>query len=125
MNGIGWLAAGLLIGGAAGAVITWWLARGKAGSPSYRKLERDHEEFKEEVTDHFVETAQLINQLTDSYKAIFEHLSEGADKLVDPDTLRQRLPATGDQEVRLRRIGASNRSRKKQDDSDSDDPIGI
>ncbi len=128
MSAFGWLVAGLLVGAGGGVAGAWWFLKGRTQSPTYRKLQKDHEQFREEVTDHFVETAQLINQLTDSYKAIFDHLSDGADRLVDPDTLRQRLPATGDKEVRLRRIGAGDsrqNQRRKPEDTDSDDPIGI
>lgn len=125
MNAIGWLVAGLLIGGGIGAVGAWLWFRGKAQGPSYQALKKEQEEFKKDVTDHFVQTAQLINQLTDSYKAVFDHMSEGADKLVEPETLRQRLPVTGDNEIRLRRIGAGRGNRKRNDEADSDDPIGI
>ncbi len=94
---------GLLIG-AVGAWI-WLKSRGsKVGSVD--QLKEENARFREEVNEHFVQTAELINQLTDSYKAVFDHLNEGAGKLVDTNTLRERMPRVTDQEVRLKHIGA-------------------
>lgn len=70
------------------------------------QLKAENERFREEVNAHFVQSAQLINELTDSYKKVFDHLSDGADRLVDKDTTRDRMPQVGRQEVRLRHIGA-------------------
>lgn len=119
-----WLILALLTGAAAGAAGAWWYFAGRAQAPKYQDLVKQQERFKTEVTDHFVETARLINQLTDSYKAVFDHLSEGADQLVDPDTLRERLPAVSDKEIRLKRIGAGGQRRNPDSDT-GDDPIGV
>ena len=97
--------AGALIGG--GAV--WLLGRSRSGGPSIAELEKENQRFKTEVTDHFVETARLINQMTDSYKAVFDHLSGGAQRLVDPKDLSERL-AVEQREVHLHRIGASEQA---------------
>lgn len=120
-----WLIVALLAGAAAGAAGVWWYFAGRAQTPKYQDLVKQQEQFKTEVTDHFVETARLINQLTDSYKAVFDHLSEGADQLVEPDTLRERLPAVSDKEVRLKRIGAGAHRRRQSSDDAGDDPMGI
>lgn len=94
---------GLLIG----AVGAWiWLKKRGGPTGSVEQLQKENARFREEVNEHFVQTAELINQLTDSYKAVFDHLSEGADKLVDTDTLRERMPRVTSQEVRLKHIGA-------------------
>lgn len=96
------LAAGLLIGGG----VVWLWKQGGGSGRTVAELEQENQRFKAEVTDHFVETARLINQLTDSYKAVFDHLSGGAQRLVDPKDLSERL-AVEHREVRLHRIGAS------------------
>jgi len=57
------------------------------------------------VADHFVKTAELVNQLTDSYKEVFDHLRDGAGSLVDEEILRERLAHRDDDKVTLRRIG--------------------
>lgn len=99
--------AGVVIGLMIGATAAWlWLDRKSGGSESVADLKRENERFREEVNEHFVQTAELINQLTDSYKAVFDHLSEGAEKLVDEKTVRDRMPQVTNEEIRLKRIGA-------------------
>ncbi len=53
--------------------------------------EQELDSFKEEVSDHFIETASLVNQMTQSYKAVYEHLEKGAYKLVGEQELQERL----------------------------------
>lgn len=101
-----WILIGLVIGLAAGAGATWYFLSGRGGSPSVEQLKKENERFREEVNAHFVQTAELINQLTDSYKAVFDHLSDGADRLVDKEAVRERMPRVSDREVRLKHIGS-------------------
>ncbi|MDT8448821.1 MAG: DUF1043 family protein [Wenzhouxiangellaceae bacterium] len=106
-----WLIVGVVIGGAVGAALTWWFA-GRGSGGSVEKLKRENDAFREQVNEHFVETAQLINQLTDSYKAVFDHLSGGAEKLVDKKAIAERMPRVSDREVRLRHLGAPEQTGK-------------
>ncbi|PKL94742.1 MAG: hypothetical protein CVV18_07980 [Gammaproteobacteria bacterium HGW-Gammaproteobacteria-8] len=101
-----WMLIGLIFGALLGGAAVWWM-NGRGGDrKSVAALQQENARFKAEVTDHFVETARLINQMTDSYKAVFDHLSGGAQRLVDPKDLSERL-AVEHREVRLHRIGAS------------------
>ncbi|MEN1727448.1 MAG: DUF1043 family protein [Pseudomonadota bacterium] len=106
MTDIGWILGALVLGGIIGAAVVWFMTRQAAGpGHSVKALREENEKFREEVNDHFVETADLINELTDSYKKVFDHLSEGAEKLVDEAVIRERMPQVSDQEIRLKRIG--------------------
>src|SRR6056297_2878341 len=91
--------AGLVLGGA--GVFAWLRYGGEAGCSARRR----EEAYREEVADHFVKTAELVNQLTDSYKEVFDHLRDGAGHLVDEEILRQRLAHQDDEKVTLQRIG--------------------
>ena len=86
----------------------FWLASRKGAAPgtSMHQLKQENEKFREEVNDHFVQTAELINRLTDSYKAVFDHLSDGAGRLVEDKVIRERMPQVSGQEIRLKPIGA-------------------
>lgn len=42
--------------------------------------------YKDEVMDHFQESAELINNLTEAYRHVHNHLAEGASRLT-PSTL--------------------------------------
>ncbi len=98
---------GLLLGLLIGGVGVWfWLKSRPGAAQSVVSLQKENQQFREEVNQHFVQTAELINQLTDSYKAVFDHLSDGAERLVDQKTIEERMPRVGNQEVRLKRIGS-------------------
>jgi uncharacterized membrane-anchored protein YhcB (DUF1043 family) len=45
------------------------------------KLEHQQEDYQHQVTEHFSETADLLNQLTDSYRDVHNHLAKGAQLL--------------------------------------------
>lgn len=47
--------------------------------------------YQQEVTDHFAQTAQLVNNLTQNYKEVHEHLAGSALKLANIDISRQLL----------------------------------
>lgn len=102
------LIVGLVVGGAIGALATWWISRARGGAVSVMQLKQENDKFRNEVTEHFVETARLINQMTDSYKEVFDHLSSGAERLVDDKKLAERLPPASGQEVRLGGFGAAS-----------------
>jgi uncharacterized protein len=102
-SGIIGVVVGLLLGGTG---VWLWLSRRGSDGGSVAQLKEENARFREEVNEHFVQTAELINRLTDSYKAVFDHLSDGADRLVDEEAVRERMPQVTDQEVRLKHIGA-------------------
>jgi uncharacterized membrane-anchored protein YhcB (DUF1043 family) len=47
--------------------------------------------YQQEVTDHFSQTAELVNNLTQNYKEVHEHLAGSALKLANVDISRQLL----------------------------------
>lgn len=97
------LIIGLIVGLAAGAGAAWlWMRYGAASDGADA---RKQAKYREEVADHFVKTAELVNRLTDSYKEVFDHLRDGAGNLVDEDTLRRRLANEEDKDVTLHLIG--------------------
>lgn len=106
MSTIIWVVIALVAGGALGAGAVWMFAVRRAGPMSVSEMKKENERFREEVNAHFVQTAELINELTDSYKKVFDHLSDGAERLVDSEAVRERMPQVGHSEVRLRHIGA-------------------
>ena len=51
-----------------------------------QRLERALEsraDYEAEVTEHFAQTAQLLDRLTNDYRAVYRHLAIGAEKLSD------------------------------------------
>ena len=58
--------------------------------------EQQLKNYQSQVSEHFLKTASLVNSMTESYKAVHEHLSQGARQLCDsPVTVAQlEMPAT-------------------------------
>lgn len=82
-------AVGLLVG----------LALSLALSPARRQQKRLQQErdeavhnltrYRDQVDQHFLKTAELVNQLTASYRSVHEHLSGGARQLCSEEGRRQ------------------------------------
>jgi uncharacterized membrane-anchored protein YhcB (DUF1043 family) len=45
------------------------------------KAEKEHEVYRAGVTTHFKTTAELVGEMTQSYKAVYDHLAHGAQSL--------------------------------------------
>jgi uncharacterized membrane-anchored protein YhcB (DUF1043 family) len=56
-----------------------------------QQAEENMVNYQQQVTEHFSETAQLVNNLTQSYKEVHEHLTGSALKLANVDISRQLL----------------------------------
>lgn len=57
--------------------------------------QRTHQQYEEDVASHFVQTAELVNRLTESYRDVHAHLSEGAHSLCgNNEALRQQLESS-------------------------------
>jgi len=85
---------------AAAAVIGYYVGRGnvdrqrvdtleaqiKSQSEEMTRRQMEHETYRREVSAHFDKTATLFVDMAGSYKALFEHLSEGYEMLSDKST---------------------------------------
>ncbi len=84
----------LLIGGTCfliGFAAAWFWPRNSRSGKTVVQLEQELEDYREEVADHFVQTTVLINELSDSYRSIYAHVKDGADRILDPDMLQSKL----------------------------------
>lgn len=52
-----------------------------------RDLQSRHDDYQQQVGEHFQQTAHLVNQLTASYQALHRHLVDGATQLADDPRL--------------------------------------
>ncbi|WP_159931103.1 YhcB family protein [Oceanicoccus sp. KOV_DT_Chl] len=72
-----------------GALIGFFIAQKTAPSQQSQKLmetqlkemQLQQENYQHEVAEHFVETADLLNHLTNSYRDVHNHLAKGAQSL--------------------------------------------
>jgi uncharacterized membrane-anchored protein YhcB (DUF1043 family) len=103
--GVALLAGAVL--GAAGATL---LARRNRGDSEKAELLRSElDGYKQNVSEHFVQTAELVNELTRSYKAVYDHLEQGAYRLVGEEALRRQLADVDAEPVKLEYIGSRDR----------------
>lgn len=61
---------------------------------SLQDLERTHARYKDEVSEHFSVTAELVQQMTDSYRDVYQHLASGAQDLCTGEVANKLLPAS-------------------------------
>ena len=83
-----WLILASMLG--VGVVFGFFMGRSKGdtSAPKVLELEQNLRDTKEEmqsyqsdVTHHFEKTATLVNQLTNSYREVYEHLATSSEKL--------------------------------------------
>lgn len=92
MIGLLGFAAGIAVG-----ALIYHFTRSDEGAHSQmaeqvEQLEAEQQEYREEVAQHFARTADLVNQLTESYRDVHAHLSQGAQTLCDGnEALRDQL----------------------------------
>jgi uncharacterized membrane-anchored protein YhcB (DUF1043 family) len=82
----------IAIGVIIGAALTKILNRGPKPAELQQKLDDTQDQFnsyQKEVDKHFQKTAELVNNLTNSYQEVHQHLSSGAQNLAQhtPETL--------------------------------------
>jgi uncharacterized membrane-anchored protein YhcB (DUF1043 family) len=100
-----WLLLAFVAGGVAGVLLANRRRHDANDSQQLAKLQSELDSYREEVTEHFVKTAHLVNELTHSYKAVYDHLEKGAYTLVDSETLHRRLEKVEAEPVMLEYIG--------------------
>lgn len=87
--------AGLLIGLLIGKAI------GGTNSSSTKKVEQEFQEYKRQVSEHFGKTADLVDNLTHSYKDVFDHLGSSAKALLSEEELKKHLQSRVEKVVTL------------------------
>lgn len=93
---------GALVGGAVALLV---VRRGDADPDTVRGLRREMEDYRREVADHYVETAKRVDALTHAYKSVYDHLEDGAYRLVGERELRDRLEAASSEPITIEGIG--------------------
>ena len=90
---IGCLAVGTVIGViAAGRLSSTSPARIKEMETQIENLHHQHTEYRSEVSSHFNTTAELVQQMTESYREVYQHLATGAQELCSEDVADKMLP---------------------------------
>lgn len=83
----------------AGVGIGYWWGRSSSSMAKQKhdleqqllQRQRDFENYRQQVNQHFGTTASLINNMTSSYRAVFEHLVQGAHRLATAERTQVEL----------------------------------
>ena len=94
--GIASLALGLVIGAAFASRFGGGPARVRELEDQLRRLRESDQEYRENVSEHFSMTAELVKQMTESYKDVYQHLATGAQSLCSAEVASRLLPANTD-----------------------------
>lgn len=90
------IAIGMAVGVIVGGRLSIGSSRVQELEAQVRQLKSDHRAYRDNVSDHFSQTAQLVQHMTDSYRDVYQHLAGGARELCSPEVANQLLPARDD-----------------------------
>lgn len=94
--GIACLALGLVIGAAFASRLGGGPVRVRELEEQLRRLRDSDKEYRENVSEHFSTTAELVKQMTESYKDVYQHLATGAQSLCSAEVASRLLPTNSD-----------------------------
>lgn len=83
---------GLLVGASLGALVLYIFRQQLLGQDLEQRLHQAESElqaYQRNVAEHFAQTSSLVNNLTQAYRDVHEHLANGALKLATPAISRQ------------------------------------
>lgn len=94
LTGIVCLAVGLVAGLLIAKRINSSPAKVSELEARVQELQRHHAQYRENVSEHFNTTAELVQHMTESYRDVYQHLAGGAQDLCSEDVASKLLPAT-------------------------------
>lgn len=99
-----------------GVMAYHFISRSKGGTKLQKRidiLESEIETYQKKVNNHFMTTAQLVNQLTENYREVHRHLASSADELCTNEDIQDQL-----QDALMSAGGLLSTDDKHRDNSD-------
>jgi uncharacterized membrane-anchored protein YhcB (DUF1043 family) len=97
---------GFLLGISLGCIAAWLVfsRNGKTQQleTELHELKEHFTDYRDQVTQHFMQTSSLVQTMTESYRAVYEHLASGAQHLCDVDSETSRLHQAKKEEIDTR-----------------------
>lgn len=87
------LAVGLVIGTIIGRTLSGATQQRRTLTEELRKKDDELKTYQHKVTEHFITTSELVNNLTHSYKEVHQHLADSAMTLTNPEISNKLLEA--------------------------------
>jgi len=87
-----YLFSAVLLGLVLGAIFMYFASgANKDSDHTIKELEKKLNSYQEDVSNHFEETANLVDELTNSYKNVFDHLGKSARKLMTEEQIQHQI----------------------------------
>jgi uncharacterized membrane-anchored protein YhcB (DUF1043 family) len=96
LTGFGCLALGVVLGVVFASRLGGTPSRIKELESQVKSLEERHERYKDDVSEHFNVTSELVQQMTQSYRDVYQHLAMGAQDLCSSEVADKLLPMGSD-----------------------------
>lgn len=93
---VGCLAVGVVIGVVLASRMNTSPSRVQELENQIRSLKESHGEYRDNVSDHFSMTAELVQHMTQSYREVYQHLATGAQDLCPTEVASKLLPTDND-----------------------------
>ncbi len=96
LTGIACLIVGVVIGVVFSSRLNSSASRVQELEHQIRDLKDNHLTYRDNVSDHFSMTADLVQHMTESYREVYQHLASGAQDLCSNEVASKLLPAGSD-----------------------------
>ena len=96
-----YLFSAVLLGLVIGAMLMYFASSKGASSTKTIELEEKLNDYQQNVVEHFEKTADLVDELTQSYKKVFDHLGESAKELMTEEQLQLQIEKRKGRKVTL------------------------
>lgn len=96
LTAIACLAVGIIIGVLFSSRLNSGASRVQELENQVRDLQDNHLTYRDNVSDHFSMTADLVQHMTESYRDVYQHLASGAQDLCSNEVAGKLLPAGSD-----------------------------
>ena len=96
LTGIGCLLIGVVIGVVFSSRLNSSASRVQELENQIRDIKDNHVTYRDNVSDHFSLTADLVQHMTESYREVYQHLASGAQDLCSNEVASKLLPAGSD-----------------------------
>jgi hypothetical protein len=119
MDGLVYILVAGIFGLVFGMSVMYLIQKKNAGGSDVKAVQEKLDNYQQQVEHHFAKTADLIDNLTDSYKEVFQHLSESAEKLLTDEQIKNQLINRKSREVTIKYLKSS----VTDDDENSPDAV--
>ncbi len=97
-----YLISACLFGLVLGALIMYFAsAKSRKSNKSISEVENKLSSYQQDVVQHFEQTADLVDELTNSYKKVFDHLGKSARELLTEEQVEEQIIKRKDNHVVL------------------------